>query len=155
MPMNSIPLLRILLQRAETERNSALGAMRQAETLVQQALAQARQLQDYRSEYDQRWVAHFQESGTTELLHCHRTFGQRLDHAILVQDNNTSQLGNRVQRARGILLTREQRVAALRKLIALRQAEEQKLADRRDQRNTDEAAQRAHSAAKLRDALPH
>ena len=153
--MNSLPLLLILLQRAETERDGALGAMRQAEALVQQALAQARQLQDYRGEYDQRWVARFQESGTTELLHCHRAFGQRLDHAIAVQDNNVSQLGNRVQRAREVLLAREQRVAALRKLMARREAEEQKLAGRRDQRDTDEAAQRAHSAAQLRDALTH
>lgn len=142
MPVNAIPLLRILLQRAEAERDGALGAMRQAEALVQHALAQARQLLDYRGEYDQRWLARFQDTGTTELLHCHRGFGERLDHAIAVQDNNASQLDRRMHRAREVLLAREQRVAALRKLIARREAEVRKLADRRDQRDTDEAAQR-------------
>ena len=98
--MNSIHLLQALLQRAEGERDNALTALRQAEALEAQAQAQARHLQDYRGEYDQRWVARFQQSGTPELLHCHRGFGQRLDQAIAVQSTNAAQLGNRVQRSR-------------------------------------------------------
>ena len=151
MPMNSIPLLRVLLQRVEAERDTALGVLRQVEAQAQQALAQARQLQDYRGECDQRWLTRFQTSGTTELLHCHRGFSQRLDQAITMQDNSASQLGQRTQRARETLMAREQRVAAVRKLIERREAEHQLLANRRDQRNTDDAAQRAHSAAKSRD----
>jgi len=143
MPMNSIALLQTLLQRAEADRDTALAVLRQAQALVQQAEAQARQLHDYRSEYDQRWTDRFRQSGTPELLHCHRGFGQRLDQAISHQQTNTQQLGNRVQQARQVLLAREQRVAAVRKLIERRQAELLKLADRRDQRATDEAAQRA------------
>ena len=153
--MNSINLLRALLRRAENERDEALGAMRQAEALVAQAQAQAKQLQDYRSEFDQRWMTRFQASGTPELLHCHSGFGQRLNQAITVQDNNASQLGNRVQRARAALLAREQRVAAVRKLIERREAELQKIAARRDQRSTDEAAQRAHGAAEFRSSSRH
>jgi flagellar FliJ protein len=141
--MNSIALLKTLLQRAEADRDVAITVLRQAEGLQQQAELQAQQLQSYRSEYDQRWSAHFRQSGTTELLHCHRAFGSRLDHAISHQDMNTSALGNRVKQAREVLLAREQRVAAVRKLIERRQAELQKIAAHRDQRNTDEAAQRA------------
>ena len=85
--------------------------------------------------------------GTTTLLHCHHGFGQRLEHAITVQTRNTGHLGNRVQQARGVLVLREQRVAAVRKLIEHRQAELQTQADRRDQRNTDDAAQRARSVS--------
>ena len=145
--MNAIQLLEALLQRAETDRNAAQATLRQAETQEAQAQAQSRHLQDYRGEYDQRWVARFQQSGTPELLHCQRGFGQRLDQAIAVQSTNAAQLGNRVQRARDQLLAREQRVAAVRKLIERRSAELAKIADRRDQRNTDEAAQRSHGAA--------
>ncbi len=141
--MNSILMLQTLLQRAEAERDTAQAVLRQVEGLVQQAQQQARQLLDYRSDYDQRWTARFRESGTPELLHCHRGFGQRLDHAIGHQQTNTSHLGNRLQQARNVLLAREQRVAAVRKLIERRQAELQKIAARHDQRNTDEAAQRA------------
>ena len=147
MSMNSISLLQALLQRAEGERDNAQTALRQAAALAAQAQAQARHLQDYRGEYDQRWVARFQQSGTPELLNCHRGFGQRLDQAIAVQSSNADQLGNRVQRARDQLLAREQRVAAVRKLIERRSAELAKIATRRDQRNTDEAAQRCYGAA--------
>ena len=143
MPMNSIALLQTLLQRAEAERDNALAVMRQAEALVQQAQQQAQQLQGYRTEYDQHWTTRFQEHGTTELLHCHRGFGQRLDHAISMQLTNTSQLSNRVQQARDTLLAREMRVAGVRKLIERRQGELAKMAARRDQHQTDEAAQRA------------
>ncbi len=143
MSMNSIALLQTLLQRAEDDRDIAITVLRQAEAMVERAEAQARQLLDYRSEYDQRWTTRFQQSGTTELLHCHRGFSQRLDQAINFQTTNTSHLGNRVQQARQVLLAREQRVAAVRKLIERRQAELQKIAHRRDQNATDEAAQRS------------
>jgi flagellar FliJ protein len=146
MSLNSIALLQTLLQRAESERDTAALAMRQAEALAAQADEQGRALNTYRSEYDQRWTARFQDAGTPQLLHCHRGFGQRLDQAIAHQQLNTQHLGNRVQQARNLLLAREQRVAAVRKLIARRQAELQAIASRRDQRTTDEAAQRAASA---------
>jgi flagellar FliJ protein len=146
MPMNSIPLLQALLQRSESERDAALAQLRQAESLVAQAQAQAQHLRDYRGEYDQRWQTRFRASGTPELLHCHSGFGQRLDHAIAVQTSQADQLANRVTRARDQLLAREQRVAGVRKLMERRQAELQKIGARRDQRTTDEAAQRSHSA---------
>lgn len=144
--MHPPALLQTLLQRAEADRDTAAAVLRQAETLQQQADAQARQLSDYRGEYDQRWTAHFRSAATPELLHCHRGFGQRLDQAINHQQINTQHLGNRVQQARAVLLAREQRVAAVRKLIERRLAEGQRLAAQRDQRNTDEAAQRSAGA---------
>ena len=144
--MPSITLLQTLLERAEQERDTAVQALRQAEALVAQAEQQAQALHSYRSDYDQRWTARFQQTGTPELLHCHRGFGQRLDQAIGHQQANTQHLGNRVQQARNQLLLREQRVAAVRKLMARRQAEQLAVANRRDQRTTDEAAQRAASA---------
>jgi len=146
MTMNSVALLQTLLLRAEGERDTAALALRQAEALVAQAEQQAQALHTYRGEYDQRWTTRFQQAGTPELLHCHRGFGQRLDQAIDHQQRNAQHLGNRVAQARSLLLAREQRVAAVRKLMARRQAELTAMANRRDQRNTDEAAQRAASA---------
>lgn len=147
MPMNSIALLQTLLARAERERDTAAGVLRQAEQAEQNARLQAEGLQAYRSDYDQRWVAHFQAAASTTLLHCRHGFGQRLDQAIQMQSTNTQQLGNRVQNARSVLLAREQRVAAVRKLIERRSAELQAMANRREQRHTDEAAQRARATA--------
>lgn len=147
MSASSLPMLQTLLERAEQERDAAAAALRQAEALVAQAERQAQALHSYRGEYDQRWTTRFQQAGTPELLHCHRGFGQRLDQAITHQQANTRHLGQRLQQARSLLIAREQRVAAVRKLIGRRQAELQASANRRDQRSTDEAAQRAASQA--------
>lgn len=147
MSASSLPMLQTLLERAEQERDAAAAALRQAEALVAQAEQQAQALHSYRGEYDQRWTTRFQQAGTPELLHCHRGFGQRLDQAITHQQANTRHLGQRLQQARSLLIVREQRVAAVRKLIGRRQAELQANANRRDQRSTDEAAQRAASQA--------
>ena len=146
MTAQSIAMLQTLLQRAEQARDGAAAALRQAEALVAQAEQQSKALHDYRGEYDQRWTTRFQQAGTPELLHCHRGFGQRLDQAITHQQTNTRHLGQRLQQARSLLIAREQRVATVRKLIARRQAELLAADNRRDQRSTDEAAQRAASA---------
>ena len=143
--MNSVAMLQAVLDKALADRDIAAQELRTAERLVQAAQTQASSLQSYRVDYDQRWVSRFRESGGPELLHCHRSFGQRLDQVITLQTNNAQQLGNRLNLARQSVLAREQRVAAVRKLMARRQAELQKINANRDQRNTDEAAQRAHS----------
>jgi flagellar FliJ protein len=145
MTTQSIAMLNTLLGHAEQARDAAAAGLRQVEALVAQAEQQAKALHESRGEYDQRWTTRFQQAGTPELLHCHRGFGQRLDQAISHQQTNTRHLGQRLAQARSLLLTREQRVAAVRKLIERRQAEMLAVANRRDQRATDEAAQRAAS----------
>ena len=140
--MSTQSLLETLLQRAQTDRDRAIAALRHAEGLVAQAQALARQLWDYRTAFDERWMTRFRSAGAPELLHCQRGFGQRLDQAIAAQQSNTGQLGNRVQQARALLIAREQRVATVQKLMAKRQTSAQMIAARRDQRHTDEAAQR-------------
>lgn len=145
MPLKTIPLLQTLLERAEAERDTAQAQWKLAEQQTRHARSQADDLHQYRSEYDQRWVSRFQQSGTPVLMQCHRSFGQRLDYAIDLQQNTAEQLDQRSQQARRLLLEREQRVAAVRKLIQRRQAEAQRVTDQREQRNTDEAAQRRHT----------
>ena len=144
MPLKSIALLQTVLASAEADRDTAQGQLHQAEQQLLQARQQADSLHQYRSEYDQRWVARFRQSGTPALLQCHRSFGQRLDGAIGMQDNTRQHLEQRLQLARQALLARAQRVAAVRKLIERRQTELRQQTDQREQRNTDEAAQRSH-----------
>lgn len=152
--MNSIALLKTVLGRAEADRDNAAALLRQAERVAQQAMAQGQGLRDYQQDFDQRWVAHFRSAGSTALLHCRQSFGQRLDQAITVQTANTRHLDQRQKQARALLLAREQRVAAVQKLIQRRQAELQKLSARRDQRTTDDAAQRARSVDRARTDPP-
>lgn len=152
--MPSISLLTTLLRRAEADRDNAAALLRQAEQVAQQALAQGQGLRDYQQDFDQRWVAHFRSAGSTALLHCRQGFGQRLDQAITVQTANTRHLDQRQQQARALLLAREQRVAAVQKLIGRRLVEQQRISARHDQRTTDDAAQRARSVGRARTDPP-
>ena len=141
--MNSLAVLHLLLQRAQNERDTAMGVLRDAEAVVASARQQAAQLAGYRKDFHQRWDERFASSGTTSLLHCRQSYGQRLDMVISHQETEAQHLNNRVLKAQEVLLAREQRVAAVRKLIERRELELRRIADRRDQRATDEAAQRA------------
>ena len=142
--MDSIALLKTLLERAETERDQAAGVLRQAEALEARARDQAEQLTSYRQEFDQRWTLRFRQAGSRELLDCRQAFGERLAQAITGQTGSLQQASQRVGLARQALLQREQRVAAVRKLIERREAELLRLAGRREQRADDESALRQH-----------
>lgn len=142
--MDSIALLQTLLERAEAERDNALAVLRQAEAVHAQAQAQAQHLHSYRQEFDQRWTLHFQQAGARELLDCRHSFGERLGQAITGQQQAVDSHDRRMGLAREALLAREQRVAAVRKLIERRQSELVRLTQRREQRASDETAQRQH-----------
>lgn len=154
MPADSIATLTRLLEHAEGERDAAQAALQQAEAAARAAQTQADELTQYRGEYRQRWSTHFRRPDSIALLHCVQGFGQRLDQAIDQQRRNAEQADERVRRARALLLAREQRVAAVGKLIERRQAELRRSADRRDQRATDEAALRVSAAARQATAQP-
>ncbi|WP_395699100.1 flagellar export protein FliJ [Aquabacterium sp.] len=140
--MQSSATLNTLLEQAEAERDAQAAVLRQCEAAAAQARQQIEQLNAYRAQYQQRWTSQFRQAGAIELVQCYQGFSQRLDQAITMQNQVTTQAEARVQQARAALVAHEQRVAAVRKLIERRRAEQQRLADRREQRSTDEAAQR-------------
>ena len=148
IPPAAIQSLQLVLEHAEKERDAAQSALRAAEEAAQRARAQADQLGQYRGEYHQRWTGQFSQSGTGPLVQSYHVFGQRLDQAITQQQRQCGLSDQRVQQARQLLLARETRVAAVRKLIERRLGGLQQQAHRRDQRQTDEAAQRAAWAAR-------
>jgi flagellar FliJ protein len=143
--MSADPLqsLNTLLEHAEGERDAALGMLRQAQAAADRQQAQGEQLQDYRQQFRARWSEQFRQPTTVAMLQCHQGFAQRLDGAISQQQQQAEQALQRVARARAQLQQREQRVAAVRKLIERRLQALQQQQIRRDQRQTDEAAQRA------------
>jgi len=140
--MDSLATLATVLQHAQTERDQALAAMRQAEAAAEAARQQHAQLHSYRSEYRERWTSRFRQQGTVELLHCYQGFAGRLDQAITLQNRSADQADQRLQKARELLLAKEQRMAAVGKLIERRRAELHRINERREQRQTDETAAR-------------
>ena len=147
--MESSATLNLLLEQAEGARDAQQTVLRNCEAVAAHAQAQAEQLVAYRGQYQQRWSTHFRQAGAIELLQCVQGFSQRLEQAIAHQQQAAAQAQARVAQSRADLVACEQRVAAVRKLMERRQAEQRRVAERRDQRSTDEAAQRAHTGSRL------
>jgi len=139
-----IETLTTVLQHAERERDAAQAMLQQAEAGLRAAIDQAEQLARYGQDYAARWGARPGLSGHATQLQTVHGFMQRLDQARVQQARQCELADQRRARARAELQARELRVAALQKLIERRLGAQRTLDDRRAQRQTDEAAQRAH-----------
>ncbi|MFN6994512.1 MAG: flagellar export protein FliJ [Aquincola tertiaricarbonis] len=140
---DNIQALAVLLERETTERDNLISALQQAQARAQAARQQAEQLHAYRDDYHRRWASQFRTAGTMDIVRCYQDFAQRLEEAIAQQARVATHAETQVQRAREALTAQEIRVASVRKLIERRQAEALRAAERRDQKQTDEAAARA------------
>jgi flagellar FliJ protein len=141
--MNPLQPLMTLLTQCERERDELAVACQRAVMSHRSATAQAEQLVVYRGEYEQRWTTQFKTDGRMELVNCYRGFMDRLTQAVEQQQRVVAHALAALDQARLKLRDGEIRVASVRKLIERRQAEARLSADRREQKNTDEFAQRA------------
>jgi flagellar FliJ protein len=135
--------LTTLLEREQAARDAAALALQRCEQALERARAQADQLVQYRSEYIARWSAHFNRQAAIEIVHCYRSFMQRLDQALAQQQALVERQTSATSQARATLLDTELRAAAVKKLIARRVEDHARTVARRDQKQTDEAAQHA------------
>ncbi|MFN0186443.1 MAG: flagellar export protein FliJ [Aquabacterium sp.] len=149
--------LTLLLEQAETQRDTAIAALQRADAAARAARAQADDLAAYRQQYRQRWGQRFEQAAGVPLVQCFNGFGGRLDQAIDQQQAMAAQAAVRADEARQALVQREQRVALVRALVDRRRAELQRQQDRRDQRDGDELAQRLalYPAIQAAPAAPH
>jgi flagellar protein FliJ len=131
-----------LQDKERTTRDQARVALHDCQQGADRAQAQADQLQQYRSEYLQRWSSQFRQQGGIELMQCYQGFVLKLDEAIAQQASALQHAVLRVEKARAYLAECELRLASVGKLIERRQAEAQRVAQQREQRASDEAAQR-------------
>jgi flagellar FliJ protein len=135
--------LQTLLEREEAERNQALAELQQAQQQAGAAQLQAEQLLAYRADYQRRWSDQFSRQGAIEIVHCYQGFMSRLEQAVAQQERIASHAEAQAQRARERVQGCEIRVASVRKLIERRLSERERVAARREQKQTDEVAQRA------------
>lgn len=142
--MTSLSALTTLLEQATSERDQIRAGLQRAEEVARRARAQCEQLSQYRGEYRQRWQARFAQEGAIEIVQCYRGFMERLEDALAQQDRQADAAASQCTRLRERLAAAELRVASVKKLIERRQAEQQRVQARRDQRQTDEAARQAH-----------
>ncbi|MDO9095524.1 MAG: flagellar export protein FliJ [Rubrivivax sp.] len=132
--------LQSLLEHAERQRDESLALVQHAEATARHAHQQWDQLHSYRADTEARAPGHGGRAAAIELLHCHRAFTQRLDQALAQQRAALQSAEQALQLQRQTLLQRETRVAAVRKLIERRLAEQQRGHARLEQNRSDEAA---------------
>ncbi len=141
--MNPLQPLMSLLAQTERERDEALKNHQRLDAAFQAAQQQAEQLLSYRRDYEQRWSAQFSKLGQMPLVHCYQNFDERLTQAVQYQQSAVQQAQAQAEQSRNLWHEREIRVASVRKLIERRLQEQQRDADRRDQKATDEFAARS------------
>ena len=140
--MDRLDLLNTLLEREKEKRDAALAEWREAERQARAAREQAESLVAYRGEYRQRWSAQFSQRAPIEILRCYQGFVERLEQAIGTQQNAAEAAAARVQAAQARLRHRETKVATVQRLIERRLQAGALREQRREQKTSDEAAQR-------------
>ena len=144
--MKRLALLKTLLEREQKRRDEQKAQLGAAVANAEAQQQQADGLGGYRTEYCQKWSAQFQRAASIEILRSYHGFLSRLDQAITQQQAVVEHAQRMVQAHRQRLVEREIRVATVERLIQRREAMLAKVADRRDQKNLDEMAQRLASA---------
>lgn len=141
--------LTLLLQHEKEQRDQAAERLHRAEQAARRAREQAAQLLAYRVEYETRWAMQLRSSASMQILHCYRSFMQRLDQAVALQTRQMQAGEAALGAARQALVDADRRVAAVRKLIERRDAERRAGERRRELRLDDEIAQRVRLALAL------
>ena len=144
--MKRLALLHTLLERERKRRDEQLAQVGNAVANAEAQRQQADGLTSYRADYCQKWSAQFRQSAQMEILRSYHGFLARLDQAISQQQSVVEHAQRMVEVQRQRLVEREIRVATVERLIKRREALLAKVADRRDQKNLDELAQRLSSA---------
>jgi flagellar FliJ protein len=137
-----LALLQTLLERERKRRDEQMAHVRNAVANVEAQQQQADGLTTYRSEYCQKWSAQFRQAAQMEILRSYHGFLSRLDQAIGQQQSVVEHAQRMVEVQRQRLIEREIRVATVERLIKRREAMLARIADRHDQKNLDELAQR-------------
>ncbi len=143
--MKRLALLKTLLEREQKRRDEQMAQVRAAAANAEAQQQQSDGLTGYRREYCQKWSAQFKQAATMEILRSYHGFLSRLDQAITQQTSVVEHAKRMVEAQRQRLVEREIRVATVERLIKRREAMLAKVADRRDQKNLDELAQRLAS----------
>lgn len=140
--MKRLALLKTLLEREQKRRDEQMAQVRSAVANAEAQRQQSDGLTDYRTEYCRKWSAQFQQAASMEILRSYHGFLSRLEQAITQQASVVEHAQRMVEAHRQRLVEREIRVATVERLIKRREALLAKVADRREQKNLDELAQR-------------
>jgi flagellar FliJ protein len=133
--------LHTLLEHTQRQRDEVLLALQRAEAHALRLQQQAEQLGAYRTDYERRGPTQAGVTAGMEMVNVHIGFIGRLGQALDQHHGQQQGAEAQVQRLRAALLPLELRVASVRKLLERREQAQRGVESRREQRQTDEAAQ--------------
>ena len=135
--------LQMLLEREQQTRDDAALALQRAQDQLARADAQATMFRQHRADYVARWQDEFQRAGGIEIVQCYRSFITRLDQALGQIEAQHRHAAAMVERCRARLVQAQTRVAAIEALLERRRQAQALTERRREQKQTDEMAQRS------------
>ena len=147
--MTAIQTLNKVVELAEKRRDQALSTLAQLQREMQVAQEQMNQLQAYAQEAQQRWAARSSVGVDAALLHHHRQFMDKIDHAMDFQRGVLSNREAQIERGQQQVHAAERDVAGLRKYTERKLDALNLRALRQDQKSTDEMALTIHLRHRL------
>lgn len=149
--MTAIQTLNKVVELAGKRRDEALAHLAQLQREMQMAQDQMGQLQAYAGEAQQRWAARGSAGIDAGLLHHHRQFMAKIDHAMDFQRGVIGQREEQIHQAQQQVVVAERDLAGLRKYTDRKLQALLQSAQRQEQKQTDEMALAIH----LRQSLAH
>ena len=142
--MTTIQTLNKVVEIAERRRDVALAALAQLQREMQVAQDQMDQLENYALEAQTRWQARTAAGVDAALLHHHRHFMAKIEHAIEFQRGVLRSREDMIEQHQDQVRVAERDLAGLRKFTERKQLAVQHRVQRQEQKNTDEMALAIH-----------
>lgn len=130
--------------KAEREAARQLGQM---QGQLQQAQRKLAELERYRFDYQQQWITNGQQGVSGQWLINYQRFLSQLEGAVEQQNRSVAFHEGNVGKARGIWQEKYARLEGLRKLVERYREEARMAADKYEQKQLDEFAQRLKPSA--------
>jgi flagellar protein FliJ len=136
--------LHTVLEVGELRRSQALQALAQVQGEQRHAEQQMALLSNYGDEAQARWSQRASQGVSPALLHAHRAFMARIDHAQQFQQGVLERLAQRIEHCRRDVMTADRELASLNKVAQRRDQTWQRHLDRQEQKHNDEMAATLH-----------
>ena len=133
-----------MASKAERDAATQLGRCQQQLLAAQQKLAE---LERYRNDYQQQWISQGQKGVSGQWLINYQRFLSQLEGAVEQQNRSVAFHENNVGKAREIWQEKYARLEGLRKLVERYREEARLAADKYEQKQLDEFAQRLKPTA--------
>ena len=145
----AIQTLNKVVELAHKRRDEALGQLAQLQREMAQAQDQMQQLQTYADEAQARWSQRSSAGVDANVMHHHRQFMQKIDHAMDFQRGVLGQRQTQMDQAQQQVHVAERDLAGLRKYTDGKVQALLHRAQREEQKQTDEMALNIHLRQRL------